>query len=307
MRYLFAIFFLCSVAQALAQLPKPKSGSLERKLDFPSNFVEKRNIDVWLPEGYDGIKPFSVLYMHDGQMLYDSTLTWNKQAWDVDDIAQDLMKRELTVDFIVVGIWNAGTARHANYFPQKPFEQLSAAQRDTVISQLQSAGRTTDVFQPNSDDYLKSIVYEIMPWVEQNYRVKTGPQHTYIAGSSMGGLISWYALCEYPDIFGGAACLSTHWPGTFSLDNNPIPDAFIHYLSENLPSIDTHKIYFDCGDQTLDVMYPSIQKEVDALLITKGYIQEKNMLSLFFPGKDHSEQSWKERLHLPLTFLFGLN
>ena len=118
----------------------------------------------------------------------------------------------------------------------------------------------------------------------------------------MGGLISLYAICEYPEIFGGAACLSTHWVGTFTLENNPVPDSFIKYLDKKLPDKKNHKIYFDCGDQTLDAMYPAIQMRVDHLMKSKGYM-DSNWVTRYFPGEDHSEKSWNKRLNIPLEFL----
>jgi predicted alpha/beta superfamily hydrolase len=118
----------------------------------------------------------------------------------------------------------------------------------------------------------------------------------------MGGLISMYAICEYPQVFGGAACISTHWPGTFTLASNPMPDSFIQYLSSNLPSSKNHKIYFDCGDQTLDAMYPSIQKKVDALMQSKGF-KKRHWLTKLFPGENHSEHAWNKRLNIPIEFL----
>jgi enterochelin esterase-like enzyme len=120
----------------------------------------------------------------------------------------------------------------------------------------------------------------------------------------MGGLISLYAICEYPEVFGGAACLSTHWPGTFAAENNPVPEAFIQYLNKNLPSPETHKIYFDYGDQTLDAMYPPLQKKVDKVMKAKGFT-DINWETKFFPGKDHSEKSWSERFDIPVIFLLG--
>ena len=77
-------------------------------------------MEVWLPEGYSTNKKYAVLYMHDGQMLYDANTSWNKQSWDVDDVATKLMHEGKVKDFIVVGIWNGGKTRHSDYFPQKP-------------------------------------------------------------------------------------------------------------------------------------------------------------------------------------------
>jgi hypothetical protein len=113
-----------------------------------------------------------------------------------------------------------------------------------------------------------------------------------------------YAICEYPSVFGGAACLSTHWPGIFEMKDNPIPAAFANYLKNNLPNPKKHKIYFDYGDRTLDAMYPPLQKKVDEVMLQRGY-SDKNWLTRFFPGDDHSEKSWSKRLDVPLVFLLG--
>jgi predicted alpha/beta superfamily hydrolase len=120
----------------------------------------------------------------------------------------------------------------------------------------------------------------------------------------MGGLISLYAICEYPKVFGGAACMSTHWLGTFSTENNPIPAAFMAYLKNNLPSPKNHKIYFDYGSKTLDSLYQPYQQQVDAVMKAKGYTA-KNWMTKQFIGADHSEKSWNKRLDVPIVFLLG--
>ena len=302
----FLFLHLCTTAQAQDVLPNVSSGKLIRIANFQSKYITQRNIDIWFPEGYDGKKKFSVLYMHDGQALYDSTTTWNHQAWDVDDVAGKLIAEGKLKNVIVVGIWNGGVTRHTDYFPRKPFEQLTQTEKDTVTAQLQTAGRTKDIFKPQSDNYLKFIVEELKPYIDTTYSVYKNQENTFIAGSSMGGLISIYAICEYPEIFGGAACFSTHWVGTFKLENNPVPKAFISYLQKNLPSSANHKIYFDCGDQTLDALYPAIQKSVDEIMTNKGF-SEKSWMTKYFPGEDHSERAWKKRLNIPLQFLLNNN
>jgi enterochelin esterase-like enzyme len=284
-------------------IPEVVSGRIDRIPEFKSGYVTARNVDVWLPEGYSPLKKYPVLYMHDGQMLYDPSMTWNNQSWNVDDVASSLFKSGKIKEFIVVGIWNGGQTRHTDYFPQRPFEMMTQVEKDTVTAQLQRAGRTTDVFQPQSDNYLKFIVEELKPYIDQTYAVRPGRENTFIAGSSMGGLISIYALCEYPEVFGGAACLSTHWIGTFTAENNPVPAAFLKYLNEKIPPRGIHKIYFDTGDQTLDALYPEIQKQVDLIMKSKGY-KKKRWITRYFPGDDHSEKSWNNRLHIPLEFLF---
>jgi hypothetical protein len=86
------------------------------------------------------------------------------------------------------------------------------------------------------------------------------------------------------------------------VEDNPVPDAFVNYMRQHLPNPKTHKIYFDYGDHTLDAMYQPLQKKVDEVMKDKSY-KAKNWETLFFPGKDHSEKSWHERLHIPLEFL----
>jgi predicted alpha/beta superfamily hydrolase len=301
---LFTMTLFYCITVNSQSLPEVSSGTIQRLENFQSEFVDARNVDVWLPDEYSSKKKYAVLYMHDGQMLYDSTNTWNHQAWDVDDVSSRLMKGGKVQDFIVVGVWNGGASRHADYFPQKPYESMTAGQKEFVVRQLQSAGKTTGDFHPKSDNYLKFLVTELKPFIDKNYSVYTDRKHTFIAGSSMGGLISMYAICEYPKIFGGAACLSTHWPGIFSMENNPVPDTFISYLKTNLPDPKTHKIYFDYGDQTLDAMYPPLQQKVDEIMKTWGFTN-KNWITRYYPGDDHSEKSWNRRLYVPLQFLLN--
>lgn len=304
--FLFLTMALALQHVAAAQLPAVSSGTIKRMENFPSSFVTARNVDVWLPDGYSNKKKYAVLYMHDGQMLYDSNTTWNKQAWEIDDVVGQLLKEKKINDVILVGVWNGGTTRHPDYFPQKPYESLTPAEKDTVTAQLQRMGRTTEAFKPVSDNYLRFLVAELKPFIDTTYSTYSDAQRTFIAGSSMGGLISMYALCEYPQVFGGAACLSTHWPGVFSMNNNPVPDAFINYLKLHLPDPATHTIYFDCGDQTLDAMYPPIQKKVDVVMKDKGFT-ETNWITRYYPGENHSEAAWKKRLPIPLLFLLGKN
>jgi enterochelin esterase-like enzyme len=242
--------------------------------------------------------------MHDGQMLFDCTTTWNKQEWRVDETITRLVAEGKIKNCIVVGIWNGGITRHTDYFPQKPFESLKQVEKDSIGSQLQRAGRTNHSFHPFSDNYLRFIVKELKPFIDSAYSTKRDKKNTFIAGSSMGGLISMYAICEYPEVFGGAACLSTHWPGTFNTENNPVPGAILEYMKVQLPDPRSHKIYFDYGDQTLDALYPPLQKKVDEVMRQAGY-KSKNWITKFFPDEEHSEKAWSKRLALPLTFLLS--
>jgi len=288
---------------ATAQLPAVSTGKIIRHENFRSAYVKERNVDVWIPDGYPAAKKYAVLYMHDGQMLFDSTVTWNRQAWDVDDVTGKLLKEKKIRDVIVVGIWNTGATRHMDYFPQKPFEALTKRAQDSLFNANRASGQA--VFAEariQSDAYLKFLATELKPFIDSAYSTHPDRKNTFIAGSSMGGLISLYAICEYPAVFGGAACLSTHWPGVFMMENNPIPEQFFNYLEKNLPDPADHRIYFDYGTETLDALYPPLQKKVDGIMRAHGFTK-KNWMTREFPGEDHSERAWNKRLEVPLIFL----
>jgi enterochelin esterase-like enzyme len=300
-----AVFFMGSLVWTAAQVPKPAAGTIKHFENFSSKFVTARNIDVWLPESYSHQKKYAVWYMHDGQMLFDSSINWNKQEWGVDETMTRLMAAQKIKDCIVVGIWNTGPGRHADYLPQKPFESLTAPERDSIYFSKRTNGASIfNGFKVHSDDYLKFVVSELKPFIDSSFSTKPDQAHTFIAGSSMGGLISLYAICEYPAVFGGAACLSTHWPGIFTTVDNPLPGAFLQYLSTYLPSPANHRIYFDYGDATLDSMYRFYQLKADKLMLQKDF-HKKNWLTRFFPGEEHSETAWRRRLAVPAIFLLG--
>lgn len=281
---------------------KTMEGKIDFIGDFHSQYIEPLNVEVWLPDDYTPKKKYAVLYMHDGQMLFDAATTWNGQSWDADDVATALMSGKKVRDFIIVGIWNGGESRLANYFPQKPFEDLSDADKKFISGHYQPKGQDAKSFRPDSDNYLKFIVKELKPFIDKKYSVYRDKNNTFVMGSSMGGLISMYAICEYPNVFGGAACLSTHWPGIFVAENNPVPGAFVRYLESKLPDPKNHRIYFDYGTETLDAMYEPFQKQVDQVMMEKGF-SSSNWNTMKFEGDDHSEESWNKRLHIPLEFL----
>jgi len=301
---LLAILLLtCLPVVSFAQAPATGSGRVVRHPAFFSQWVPARHVDVWLPGGYDSSKQYAVLYMHDGQMLFDSTLTWNRQEWGVDEKLQTLLDQQKIQDVIVVGIWNGGIRRHAEYFPQAPFASLSKEQQEKVYNSYRSNGQSIfSGISIASDLYLRFLVQELKPFIDKNYSTRTPREHTFVAGSSMGGLISLYAICEYPAVFGGAACLSTHWPGLMQMEDNPVPAAFFSYMQKKLPDPATHRLYFDHGTETLDSMYARLQEQADAVLRKKGF-SEKNWISLNWPGQDHSEKSWRSRLEVPMEFL----
>jgi predicted alpha/beta superfamily hydrolase len=261
-------------------------GTLHRHAQFPSALVEPRNVDVWLPPGYNTEKGsrFPVIYMHDGQNLFDPASAFGGVDWGVDEAIARLVDAGDIDGAIVVGIWNRDERRWLEYMPQKALPSPAALDR----FREQAGGN------PLSDRYLQFLVREVKPFVDETYRTLPGRESTFVMGSSMGGLVSLYALCEYPHIFQGAGCLSTHWPASDGI--------VIDYLRRALPPPGNHRFYFDFGTETLDAGYEVYQQQADAVMRAVGYREGVDWLTRKFPGAEHSERSWRERVHIPLLF-----
>ncbi len=313
LRYLVFFWILISLTAAaqaqkqtdnVAALPKVSSGTLQRLDSIPSRYVPARLVDVWIPRGIKPQQKLAVLYMHDGQMLFDAKVTWNHQEWRVDEVAQALIDAGKVQPFMVVGVHNGDLNRHAEYFPQQAFSALPVSTQQQFYQLNRDPERKLFSQAVYSDRYLKFLVEELKPYIDRHFPVYTDKEHTFIMGSSMGGLISMYALSEYPQIFGGAACLSTHWPGVFQTDHNPVPATFFSYMRQHLPKANSRKLYFDYGDQTLDAWYPPLQRQADQLLTELGW-QAPMWQTRFFKGHSHSEADWAKRLDVPLQFLLG--
>lgn len=264
-------------------------GELKHYPDFASKFVKPRNINVWLPPNYNTNtkKKYPVIYMQDGQMLFDE-LAAGRTEVGVDEVMTRLIAERKIREAIVVGIWNTDQ-RLAEYMPQKAFEMASEEQK--------ADARAYGVTKVESDNYLKFLVTELKPFVDKNYRTNSSRQDTFVAGSSMGGLISLYAVSEYPEVFGGAACISTHFPANKGV--------VIEYMKTNLPSPKNHKIYFDYGTKSLDAEYEPYQLKADEVMQKAGYKKGKNWITQKFEGASHDEKSWSARIDVALLFLLG--
>ncbi len=281
------------------------SGTLLR-LDsaHASSWLSARPLDIWLPRTYDGKRKHAVLYMYDAQMLFDSKVTWNHQEWRVDEILDSLIAAKTILPTIVVGLHNGGMMRNFEYFPQKPFNTLKAKFSDSTMADIAMRYGSDSTFPVQSNTYLQYMVEGVKPLVDSTFAVYTDKSATAVAGSSMGGLMSMYAIGEYPEVFGTALCMSTHWPGGFA-PNEEIPNAFQAYVAEYIRPEHVGKIYFDYGTETLDGMYEPFQNQINEVLLNNGFKSEKNWTTQKFPGAAHDEKSWAKRLHVPLTFAFA--
>ena len=275
--------------------PTVSHGTLERIPPIESQFLPPRDVSVWLPDGYKIGDSCDVLYMHDGQMLFDAATTWNNQEWRVDEVMDSLIKAGKIRPCIVVGIYNTDD-RLTEYFPEKTWQH--APETDSKKAKLDKL---------TGDAYLKFIVEELKPFIDERYKPLTSREHTFMMGSSMGGLISLYALCEYPQVFGGVACLSTHLsmghlPDGFKGD--PWATAFRDYVVQHLPQTNSSLIYMDHGTKDFDADYGPYQELLDAAIEAKGWNQEHYM-SRVYEGDGHNETCWAKRLDQPLLFMLG--
>jgi pimeloyl-ACP methyl ester carboxylesterase len=242
--------------------------------------------------------------MHDGQNLFDPATSFIGKEWGVDEVAAKLMGEGAIRRTIVVGIWNT-PKRLREYVPAKAFAHLPARYMNRV--------RGLYGGEPLSDGYLKFIVRELKPFVDRSYNTAPERRSTFIMGSSMGALISLYALTEYPEVFAGAGCLSTHWPLLLPPEGQELSDedreavasAFEAYLRPALPRAGTHRIWFDHGSETLDAHYAAYQARIDRLVAGRGWKKGRDFESRNFPGAPHNEEAWNARVHLPLMFLLG--
>jgi predicted alpha/beta superfamily hydrolase len=265
-------------------------GTFIRHANFASRFVAPRHIDIWLPPGYEeNNRRCPVLYMHDGQNLFNPAESYTGVPWGVDEAIVQLSETGKITAPIVVGIWNTALRRQ-EYLPAKPFTLPAGQEMRQTLD---------DVYQgePLSDEYLCFITEEVKAFVDATYRTQPEREATFIMGSSMGGLISLYALCEYPQVFAGAGCLSTHWPAGREL--------WVAYLRQGLPPPGRHTFYFDYGTEGLDAAYEQYQLQVDSVMRQAGYTEGSNWVTRKFPGDDHSESFWRKRVHIPLALFFS--
>ncbi len=284
-----------ALAQGAPPVPGPPlgvTGVVRFHGDFPSRLVAPRNVEVWLPPGYErGRARYPVLYVHDGQNVFAPATSYTRVDWAIDETMTRLVAEGKVRPAIVVAVWNT-PRRMQEYMPAKAL----ASPGDSVPSGIPGVPAFAGPIL--SDAYLRFLVEELKPFIDRTYRTRPGPIDTFIMGSSMGGLISAYAVTEYPQVFGGAACLSTHWPAGNG--------AMVRYLRQALPPpASGHRFWFDHGTETLDSLYAPYQRQVDGIMRAAGYVEGRNWVTRVYPGADHSERAWRVRVADPLVFLLG--
>lgn len=241
-------------------------GKVEYHKEFASSILNnKRDIIVWLPIGYNPQKnpnkKYPVLYMHDGQNIMDPKTAYVGKDWRVDETVMKLIRQKKIKEIIVVGIYNT---------PDR-LDEYSWTEK--------------------GQNYLKFIVTELKPFIDSNYKTLSDKDNTAVMGSSMGGLISFYAAWHYPDIFSMAACMSS----SFYYNNDKSLKLVQSYRGKKKQV----KFYIDHGEDGL-----IRGQKMFCLLSQKGYVLGQDIDYFYAPGAEHNEKEWAARLERPLLFFF---
>lgn len=230
----------------------------------------KRTVIVWLPPSY-GIEPdrrYPVLYMHDGQQVFDPATSTSNQDWEVDEWCTKLIHEKRLQEIIVVGIYSSPD-RFVEYNP----------------SELGEA-------------YTRFVLEELKPFIDGTYRTRTERDYTAVAGSSMGGAISFYMAWTHPEIFFGAACLSSAFQyrqDRFTLD--------LVKATDTPPDL---RLFLYCGQgDELEKQLTGDLHAMRAALADKGIVSGEQLLISEDPEGMHNEATWATHTDHWLLFLFG--
>ncbi len=231
--------------------------------------IKPRDVIVWLPPGYEKSpeRRYPVLYVHDGQNIFDPATSFLGADWQIDETADRLIREGKLQDILVVGIYN------------------------TVDRGLEYSDT------PQGRAYMRFVVEKLKPFIDKEYRTVTDREHTAVMGSSMGGLISFLLVWNYPQVFSQAACLS---PAFAYRDINTVS------LVENYTGSGKKIcIYMDNGGVGLDTQ---LQPGCDAMLRAlqaNGFKMGENLEWYRAPEAEHNERAWSKRVWRPLLFMYG--
>jgi predicted alpha/beta superfamily hydrolase len=245
------------------------TGTVMHHLGIEGTGIKPRDLAVWLPPDYqiDLERRYPVLYMHDGQNLFDPHTSTFNIDWQLDETADSMINKDRIYPLIIVGIYNTDD-RGYEYAPN-------------VI------GR----------DYMKFIVERVKPMIDSTYRTLAERDNTATGGSSLGGLISFMLLWEYPQVFSKAACFSP------ALKSGTLD--YVSRVRQDGKRLLPIMIYLDNGGIGLE---EQLQPGIDEMLVTLKEIGYKENQD-FFWYKDstaiHSESAWAKRVWRPLVLFWG--
>jgi predicted alpha/beta superfamily hydrolase len=237
-------------------------------------------VDVYVPDEVTAQTP--VLVMHDGKNLFWPEFSTTGHTWGVIPVVQQLAVRP-----VVIGVWIKDE-------PEVPMIRLFELTPENVIvsdpniwtNMLAAANAGTGT--PIGNEYHRLLVQEIVPSVATEVGLGLDRERTALCGSSMGGLTSLYGAALYPDFYGTVLALSTHWA---YWDRKIIPD-LLSMLSHNPRA----RIWTDRGTQEIDAMYEGLHEEAADYLRSNGWVDGVQLQAHVYPGTNHSEPVWRDRL-----------
>lgn len=237
------------------KLKKPVGNVTSFILEAPQLHSSK-TIWVYLPYNYKSSSTYyPVLYMHDGQNVFDEADS-QKREWHVED-----KLNELHSEAIVLGIEHGGSKHR--------IDELTPYKND-------------DYGGGHADDYLDFMINILKPYIDDNFRTLTDKKHTTIFGCSVGGLISFYALLKFPDVFANAGVFS---PSFWFSDE-------IFKLMDETETIEG-RIYFMAGDHESKNMIPDLER-MEQLVLQKVKDKKQVYKKIVRNGR-HNEKSWRKQ------------
>ena len=286
--------------------PAVTEGKIDAWRSLDGGAAGPMTVWIWLPPEYETAKNkrFPVLYMHDGQNSFDKALTGYNQEWQMDEAIPRMVRQGDLRSWIVVGV-QSPKARYTGLFPQKIYPLLSPEYRKRVEGI--ETGEPKDALA--GDAYLRFLVDTVKSRVDREYRTLSGPEDTAVMGSSMGGLMAFYAMAEYPHVFGQAAAVSMHIPlaGVEKGEDHAkwateAADAFRRYLATSKMKPGANRLYIDHGTATLDEAYAPYSKALVPMLEAAGW-NGPNFMFRTYAGAEHNETAWSQRVDIPLAFM----
>lgn len=292
---------LVLAACAAAPLGATGKGSYVEWTELEAEGLPAQRVTIWLPPEYDGETPLPVLYMWDGQNLFDPARTHYGKAWMVQDVLASMVAAGEAEAHIVVGIWSPpGRHRYRLYLPQFAAE---LAEGEVAADIARMAGGPIA-----SRRQLDWVADHLKPRIDAHWKTRSTPPDTTIAGASMGGVMACYALIERPDVFGRAGCVSAHLAlvdPALAPDHAAMISALWNtYLDRKLGRAAGRRIWLDHGTETLDAHYAPWQAMVAQGLAQRGWVEGTDFVARVYRGAEHDELSWHARLPEMLAWLW---
>jgi predicted alpha/beta superfamily hydrolase len=255
-------------------------------------FRNTRFLRVWLPPGYDDAenrdRRYPALYLNDGQNLFEAATSFTGVEWQVDETADRLIRAKAIAPIIIVGIDNAGKARVREYMPYRSLS-LQSLSLQPVVMMMRARGNC----------YPDFLLKEVMPFVERNYRVATGPKNTGLGGSSLGALIALYTAMVRPGVVGKLLLES---PSLWAANRQIIRES--RSVKEWPERVYLGTGTAELGNPDRDRSVVDDVREFHAILRRCG-LDERRLRLVIEEGGTHHESAWARRFPEALRFLFG--